>query len=99
MCTLGQLHHPGAQPGHGVMEQEGAERVGGEPGQDGEEPHRHASGPLGAAPGGHGSEVRGSEVRVNGKLSAFIQRFSNQWPLEVLYNTASHSSIHQEQSG
>ena len=27
------------------------------------------------------------------KWTAFIQRSSNQWPLEVLYNTAEHSPI------
>ena len=31
---------------------------------------------------------------VNGKRTAFIQRFSNQRPLKALYNTASHSPIH-----
>ena len=61
--TLGQLHHAGAQPGHDVVEQEGADRVGGEPGQDGEEPHRHPPGPLRGAPGGQGSEVRGRSKR------------------------------------
>ena len=25
---------------------------------------------------------------VNGKMSALLQRFSSQWPLKVLYNTA-----------
>ena len=30
----------------------------------------------------------------NGKQTAFIQRFSHQWPLKVLYNIASHSPIH-----
>ena len=29
--------------------------------------------------------------RTNGKGSVFIQRFTNQWPLGVLYDTASHS--------
>ena len=30
----------------------------------------------------------------NGKWTAFIQRFSNQWPLSVLFNIALHSPIH-----
>ena len=31
--------------------------------------------------------VDGIEL-VNGKWTAFIQRFSNQWPLKTLYNIA-----------
>ena len=30
----------------------------------------------------------------NGKQTAFIQHFSNQWPLKALYNTAQHSCTH-----
>ena len=30
---------------------------------------------------------------VNGKWSAFKQRFSNQWPLKALYNIPPHSPI------
>ena len=29
-----------------------------------------------------------------GKQTAFKQRFANQWPLKVLYNTAQHSAVH-----
>ena len=31
---------------------------------------------------------------INGKWTAFIKRFSNQWPLKTLYNTAYLSPIH-----
>ena len=27
-------------------------------------------------------------------VNAFIQRFSNQWPLKALYNIAPHSPVH-----
>ena len=30
---------------------------------------------------------------MNGKRTAFIQRFSNQWPLKALYDIASHSPV------
>ena len=32
--------------------------------------------------------------RLNGKSTVFPQRFPNQWPLKMLYNTAKHSPIH-----
>ena len=31
---------------------------------------------------------------LNGKWTAFTQRLSNQWPLNALYDTASHSPVH-----
>ena len=31
---------------------------------------------------------------VNGKWTAFILRFSDQWPLKALYIIAQHSPIH-----
>ena len=31
---------------------------------------------------------------ANGKWTAFIERFSNQWSLKALYNIAQHSPIH-----
>ena len=31
---------------------------------------------------------------VNGRRTAFIERFSNRWPVKALYDTASHSPIH-----
>ena len=35
-----------------------------------------------------------SAISINGNWTAFISSFSNQWPLGVLYNTASHSPVY-----
>ena len=50
-----------------------------------------------AAASVHGVWIRSSGIitippkPVNGQFTAFIQRFSNQWPVKLLYHIAQHS--------
>ena len=42
----------------------------------------------------HAQHCSSQKGFVNGKQTAFIQRFSNHWPLKALYIIAQHSPIH-----